>query len=275
MGLREGDIIRSINGEDVADFSELADEIGDMEPGDAIELAVQRDGQAISMNGNLGEEAPQADVFSAPPAPCMPAPFSLVVPPPPPMPERNAAAMSPEDRAEYERSMAEYERDMAEYARDLEEQARDQSEYARERDEYRREMDELRQEMTRLRRDLRGEVSREMHVTVHSMSLSKEETELLKAKGVTNLDRTLGWSDLRIAPNPSSGPFRIVFQVPERGDLTVDVHNATGERVYHETITGFKGSYERLLDLEDHPSGAYFLVIGQGTATEARKLIKQ
>jgi hypothetical protein len=63
--------------------------------------------------------------------------------------------------------------------------------------------------------------------------------------------------------------------VPERGDLSVDVHNVTGERVYHETITGFKGSYERMLDLSDLPAGPYFLVIGQGDATEARKLVKQ
>jgi hypothetical protein len=144
-----------------------------------------------------------------------------------------------------------------------------------EREELRREMDELRREMDQLRRDLRGEVTRELRVVIQDMTLSQEESALLKGKGVANIDRPLGWNDLRISPNPSDGQYRIAFTAPQRGDLTVDVHNATGERVYHETITGFKGNYERLLDLTDQPAGAYFLVIGQGNATEARKLVKQ
>jgi hypothetical protein len=144
-----------------------------------------------------------------------------------------------------------------------------------EREELRREMDELRREMDQLRRDLRGEVTRELRVVIQDMNLSQEESALLKGKGVANIDRALGWNDLRISPNPGDGQYRIAFTAPQRGDLTVDVHNATGERVYHETITGFKGNYERLLDLTDQPAGAYFLVIGQGNATEARKLVKQ
>jgi len=146
---------------------------------------------------------------------------------------------------------------------------------AEDREELRREMDELRREMDRLRRDLRGEVTREMRVVIQDMTLSREESALLKGKGVTNIDRPLGWNDLRISPNPGNGTYRITFTAPQRGDLTVDVHNAAGERVYHETITGFKGNYERLLDLGDLPAGPYFLVVAQGGATEARKLVKQ
>ncbi len=235
MGLQQGDVIEAINGKDVEDFSELADQVSDMEPGDAVSVKVRRDGKRLDLSGELGrQERRRMVVIDAP------------MPPGAPMPPNGMAPLAPLEGLD-----------------------------PAEREELRREMDELRREMDRLRRDLRSEVTREMRVVIQDMGLSKEETELLRRKGVANLDRELGWKDLRIAPNPSDGEYRVSFSVPQRGDLTVDVHNATGERVYHETITGFKGNYERLLDLSDQPAGAYFLVIGQGTATEARKLVKQ
>ena len=145
----------------------------------------------------------------------------------------------------------------------------------RERDELRREMDELRWEMDRLRNELNGEVTSEMRVVIGSYTLSPEETELLKKSGVSGLENELKVTDLQLFPNPSNGFFRIQYDVPDRGDLVVDVHNASGERVYHETITGFKGRYERTLDLSDTANGTYFLVITQHGQALARKLVKQ
>ena len=276
MGLKQGDLIEQLNGAPVDDFSELAERISTMKPGEDVSLQVNRAGTSVELSGTLGMEDGPRNVFVMPnPAFAPPIPFTMTIPPMPTMPELGHEEMSAEDRAEYERSLAEYERDVAEYHRDLAEQARDMREYALDRDAYRREMDELRREMDQLRRDLRGDLTREVRVSIRSMELSPEEAALLKDKGVPNIDKPLGWKDLRIAPNPSGGEFLIAFQVPERGDLSVDVHNVTGERVYHETITGFKGSYERMLDLSDLPAGPYFLVIGQGDATEARKLVKQ
>ena len=144
-----------------------------------------------------------------------------------------------------------------------------------ERDELRREMDELRWEMDRLRNELNGEVTSEMRVVIGSYTLSPEETELLKKSGVSGLENELKVTDLQLFPNPSNGFFRIQYDVPDRGDLVVDVHNTSGERVYHETITGFKGRYERTLDLSDTANGTYFLVITQHGQALARKLVEQ
>ena len=144
-----------------------------------------------------------------------------------------------------------------------------------ERDQLRYEMDALREEMDRLRRDLRGEVTREMRVVIATIELTKEEADVLKNKGVTGLDAAWSLPGLRCFPNPSSGSFHLEFDVPERGDLNVDIHDAQGERVYHETITGFKGRYERTLDLNDRADGTYFLVLTQNGKALARKLVKQ
>ena len=149
------------------------------------------------------------------------------------------------------------------------------AEQARDRDEQRREIDELRREMDRLRRDLRGEVTRQMRVTIDAVELSREESDVLRNKGVNGLENTLDLPGLRVSPNPNDGSFDLAFQVPERGDLNVDVHDANGDRVYHESITGFKGNYERVLDMSDRPGGTYFVVITQNGKAQARKLVKQ
>jgi hypothetical protein len=271
MGLREGDIIRSINGEEIEDFEALADLMDETEPNSDAQVLVKRDGKEITFSGKLGQHERitwnwngEDGPFVMPLTPM--APMSPMAPMAP-MP-RSGQGVSPEDQADYEREMAEYQRDIAEHARDM-------AEYARDRDEQRREMDQLRSEMDRLRRDLRGEVTREMRVTVDAVKLSKEESEVLRNKGVTNLDSALDLPGLRVSPNPSAGSFDLVFQVPERGDLNVDVHDANGDRVYHESITGFKGNYERVLDMSDRSNGTYFVVITQNGKAQARKLMKQ
>ena len=139
----------------------------------------------------------------------------------------------------------------------------------------RSEVDQLRREMEQLRRELRGDVRSEMRVVVATIQLDPAERDVLKNKGVTGLDPSWQLPDLRCFPNPSNGDFHLEFSAPERGDLAVDLHNAAGERVYHETITGFKGRYERMLDLSDQNDGTYFLVISQNGKALARKLVKQ
>ncbi len=269
MGLKEGDIIRSVNGERIGNFEDLADLMDVTEPGSDGQVLVTRGIKEITFSGKLGRRQGMVWNWDA----GSPAPFPLIAPmapmtPMPPMPPLGAQHMSPEELEEYERDMAEYQHDIAEHARDM-------AEYARDRDEQRREMDELRREMDRLRRDLRGEVTREMRVTIDAVKLSREESDVLKNKGVTGLDATLELPALRLSPNPGNGSFDLSFQVPERGDLNVDVHDANGDRVYHESISGFKGNYERVLDMSDRANGTYFVVISQNGKAQARKVVKQ
>ena len=136
-------------------------------------------------------------------------------------------------------------------------------------------MDELRREMDRLRRDLRSETINEMRVTIDAVKLSPEETLALKNKGVADLDNTLELPRLQVNPDPTDDSFSIAFEAPVRGDLNVDIHDANGDRVYHESISGFKGKYERVLDWRDRADGIYFVVISQNGKAQARKLVKQ
>ena len=114
----------------------------------------------------------------------------------------------------------------------------------------------------------------ETRIRIERMPLTAEEKELLRNNGAKSLDNELQLDDMRVFPNPSNGFFRIHFDVAEKGDLFVNVHAAKGEKVYEERITGFKGRYERTLDLSDRTSGTYFLVIEQGGRSIAEKLVK-
>ncbi|MCB9194452.1 MAG: PDZ domain-containing protein [Flavobacteriales bacterium] len=231
MGIKEGDRILSVNGDRVKDFDELAGRIREMEPGDEVTLAVQRDGKDLSLKGELGRR--QGSTWMLPPnAPVAP------VPPMAPMP------------------------DYPGMSRD-------------EREEMRREMDDLRREMTRLRHEIRGEATGGPDMGGSMEEPSGPEQQMLVSKGVNDLDKKLDLPDLQCYPNPSHGSYHLEFDVPQRGDLMVDVHDATGERVYHETITGFKGHYERTLDLSDLDDGTYFLVIAQNGQATSRKLVEQ
>jgi len=138
----------------------------------------------------------------------------------------------------------------------------------------RREMDQLRQEMNELRRELGKEIRREVRVRVETRKPSDEELALLRKKGVA-VDKELALDGLRAFPNPSNGFYRLQFELAERGDLAVDVHDAKGERVYQERIVGFRGRYERTLDLSDQAAGNYFLVIAQGGKAATVKLVKE
>jgi hypothetical protein len=264
MGLAEGDVIRRLNSTPIADFETLSEEVRSQEPGEEVEVVIERNGKETTLSGKLGKQAGGSWSGAFPAMPTMPnMPEMPDMPPMPPMPDMDTKDMSPEDRAEYQRNVDEYQRDVDERQRNMDEHQRDLDEFQRDRDEQRRDMDELREEMNRLRDELRGEVTREMRVTIEDVQLNKEETQLLKNKGVTALN------------NPSGGSFNIAFQVPERGDLDVDVHDSTGDRIYHETISGFRGNYERVLDMNDRASGTYFLVITQNGKALARKMVKQ
>ncbi len=142
--------------------------------------------------------------------------------------------------------------------------------------ELQRDMAELQRDMAELQRSLGKDMrTTETRITIEAMPLTQAEKDLLKSKGVTALDAELKLGDMRVFPNPSNGFFRLQFDVAEKGDLFVNIHDTNGERVYEERITGFKGRYERTLDLTDKATGTYFLVIQQGGKTTAQKLVKQ
>ena len=266
MGLKDGDVIKKLNGRDIEDFADLVAAVEVVEPEQDVLLVIEREGKPMELKGKMGRH--EAFTFAMPEmAPMAP------MPPLPPM--QGAERMSDADREEYARDMEEYARDLEEHTRDMQQYQRDMNEQDRDVYQQRNDMEQLRREMEELRNELRGNVHREMRVTIERKELTPEETTLLRNKGVAGLDNKLDLSDLRCFPNPSDGFFRLQFNVPTKGDLNVDVHDAKGERVYHESISDYEGAYERTLNLSTKADGSYYLVITQGGRTFTQKLVKE
>lgn len=266
MGLKEGDVIHKVNDDEVDGFGELAERIASLRPDETVRVQVEREHKNMTLSGTLGKRK-VASSWRYGRSP---------VPPVPPMPDLEEQRDDLDQQYQDEQRMREDQREASEEQRMAREEQRAAAmEQRAARDEMRRQMDELRREMDRLRRDLRSEVTKEMSVSIDDVQLSKEEAATLKAKGVPELDKPLELQGLRCYPDPSADSFHVQFSVPERGDLMVDVHDAKGERIYHETITGFKGNYERTLDMSDRADGTYFLVITQNGKAQARKLVKR
>ncbi len=239
MGLRKNDLIRTINGQPVRDAHDLSRRIRSMRPGDPIVLGIQRDGVLQEVRGELGEK---------PGMPDMEIPF----------PQLDSMNFNFKELHELEGFQFKLEGVSEE-----------------DREKLRKEMDVLRREMDKLRQELSGGWHSETRIKIEGRELTDTEKAMLKEKGVSGLENELQIEDLSIFPNPSNGFFRIQFDVPERGDLEVDVHDTAGERIYQERITAYQGRYERTLDLNDKTSGTYYLVLRQNGKATTRKLVKQ
>lgn len=273
MGLKDADVIKTLNGRAIKDFEDLVAAVEATEPEEEVVLVVEREGKRMDLKGKMGRQ--EAFTFDMPEM----APMS----PMPPMPPMNGnGRMSEADRQQYERDMEQYGRDMEQHARDMEQHDRDMEEHdramdqeGRDMDQHQNDMEQLRQEMEELRNELRGNIHREMRVTIERKELTPEETTILRNKGVAGLDNKLELEGLRCFPNPSEGFFRLQFSVPSKGDLNVDVHDSKGERVYHESISDYEGDYERTLNLSTKADGGYYLVITQNGRTFTQKLMKE
>ncbi len=269
MGLQDGDIIKSLNDRSITNFDDLVAAVEVTEPEQEVHLAIDRDGKPMDLNGKMGRH--DAFAFEMPGV----APLAPVSPIAPLPPMNGADRMSDAAREEYERDMEQYARDMEQHVRDMQQYGWDREQQDRDVEQQRDDMEQLRREMAELREELRGNVHREMRVTIERKELTPEETALLRNKGIAGLDNKLDLSDLRCFPNPSDGYFRLQFNVPTKGDLNVDVHDSKGERVYHESISDYEGQYERTLNLSSKADGSYFLVITQNGKTFTQKLVKE
>ena len=81
-------------------------------------------------------------------------------------------------------------------------------------------------------------------------TLNDEEKETAGAEGRSGPGQRPEVGEEALPPTRATALPRAVRR-GWRGDLEVDVHDATGERIYHETITGYRAATERTLDLSD------------------------
>ncbi|MEO8150612.1 MAG: T9SS type A sorting domain-containing protein [Bacteroidia bacterium] len=80
-------------------------------------------------------------------------------------------------------------------------------------------------------------------------------------------------NNLNYFPNPNNGKFDLSFNLPTRGDLNVSITDASGKKIYDETLKEFEGDYNQSFDISSHGKGVYFLNITQGKQWMNKKVV--
>ncbi len=80
---------------------------------------------------------------------------------------------------------------------------------------------------------------------------------------------------LSVSPNPNNGIFQLSFEVTSRSDLSIEMLNTAGQRVYSNSQSGFIGRYSKLITLPQTSSEFYILKIQHNKKTYLQKVIIQ
>lgn len=80
--------------------------------------------------------------------------------------------------------------------------------------------------------------------------------------------------DFKASPNPGNGVFNLSFRAEVKA-MKISVYNMYGERLFHQSVDNFDGSYNGQIDLSKYAKGTYLLFITQGDASYAQNLVKQ
>lgn len=75
-------------------------------------------------------------------------------------------------------------------------------------------------------------------------------------------------------PNPATGSVAINYEIPDKGLVTLSVHNLLGEVIYSiEEEYYSAGSYEKVVDLRQFENGVYFISLKTSSSTGSHKIV--
>ena len=117
------------------------------------------------------------------------------------------------------------------------------------------------------------EVIREVRVSISVLDLGQDDINTLSRQIGGDLSNDLEVQDLTLYPNPSDGRFNLNFELPGDGVSVVKIFDVAGNEIYAETLNGVDGNYERMIDISDKPTGAYFLQVTRNGQSYTKKLV--
>lgn len=238
MGLQDGDVILSLNGNKTNSWEGISEAIGGEEPGTEMKVVYLRDGKRQTAKGELGSKADRCR--SKCNAPCD---MSFML---------NGETME-----------IQIEEALEEAFRSLEESGQLSPE----------ELQEIRQEFD----DASRQIERDIRIFISVDEVSTEEAEdFNKSTNETlPLENNLTAEEVSVFPNPSMGVINLSFNLPERGNTTVQVFDKTGQTLFLESLSEFQGAYNNQIDLADFAQGTYFVKVTQNGKSFTKKIIKQ
>ncbi len=248
MGMLTGDMIQSINGEDVETFSEIADMIGEMAPGDDIKIGISRNGKKQKLKGTLGtkKHSNQSENFFFMPEGDFD--FDIQI--------DGQEDMQLQLEEQLEQMMKEFDNMNLELLNPEELEL------------------QIQEMLTPMLFNL-GEVTEEIKVGIIIESITDEDLELVNKNTAIDLktEDDLSLDFINYYPNPLTETLNLNFKLASSEKYQVMVYDQTGRTVF-EDIRSISGEYTNSIDLSGLASGPYYLQIVQGDKTFGRKLVK-
>lgn len=90
---------------------------------------------------------------------------------------------------------------------------------------------------------------------------------------LTGVNDLFNRGSLDIFPNPNNGQFTVAFNLEMRDDYTVKITNTIGQSVYEEKLDGFRGNYEKQMDIAQYGKGVYQLSITNSKNETVKKVM--
>jgi hypothetical protein len=78
---------------------------------------------------------------------------------------------------------------------------------------------------------------------------------------------------LSISPNPNKGLFNLSFEVKEKGDVSIELLNSAGQRIFNQSYLGFNGAFNKQMNVGNINNGQYILKIFHNKKTYLQKVI--
>ncbi|MCC6600659.1 MAG: PDZ domain-containing protein [Crocinitomicaceae bacterium] len=245
MGLRQGDIILSFNGNTVNSFEDISQQVGAAQPGDDVALVIRREGREKQISGKLGKRA---------------------------VSDKDGMRIFHDFKGMDENGnyLYDYEFDMDQ--NDIEQQMEELLQMLdNQQDRISEERERLNDELLKLR-----ENKETLSLSIEIDEITKEEAEIVNQKASPKLEtgNSLSLEKIVFFPNPNEGIINLSFTSPEKGNLSVVLFDSTGAKVYYESISSFSGSYSNTIDISHQPNGSYYLQLSVNGKTYSRKVIK-
>jgi len=87
------------------------------------------------------------------------------------------------------------------------------------------------------------------------------------------LAQEISANKFKIFPNPSNGISTITFEDTTRGELSMEIYDLQGKRIYEAEKINFEGLYEGQINISNQPSGIYLIEMSIGDKKYTKELV--
>jgi len=104
-------------------------------------------------------------------------------------------------------------------------------------------------------------------------SATNEELNNLERNFDLENDGGLTVENISLRPNSDTGHFNLSFDLPQKGNTIVQLHNTAGRVIYEYEMGSFSGHFEDDVDVSQNAPGEYFLIVKQNDNTTIKKVV--